>query len=97
MQPRSRRVPGSQGLELHLLEWSEEGVPLVHIWDDFAPEVAPYYRTLAFDLRGHGDSDRHPDALYDYEHHIADLAAAFETLGIDRLVLCGHSFGGPAS
>jgi pimeloyl-ACP methyl ester carboxylesterase len=103
MQPRSRRVPGSQGLELHLLEWSEEGVPLVllhgfgneaHIWDDFAPEVAPYYRTLAFDLRGHGDSDRHPDALYDYDHHIADLEAAFETLGIDRLVLCGHSFGG---
>jgi pimeloyl-ACP methyl ester carboxylesterase len=103
MQPRSRSVPGSDGLELHVLEWSEEGVPLVllhgfgneaHIWDDFAPEVAPYYRTLAFDLRGHGDSDRHPEAHYDYEYQLADLEAAFAALGIDRLVLCGHSFGG---
>ena len=65
MQPHSRRVPGKNGVELHLLEWSTEGVPLLllhgfgtqaHIWDDFAPAVAPYYRTLALDHRGHGDS-----------------------------------------
>ncbi|MEN8184404.1 MAG: alpha/beta hydrolase [Myxococcota bacterium] len=103
MQPRSRRVPGAEGVELHLLEWSEEGVPFVllhgfsndaHIWEDFAPTIAPHYRTLAFDLRGHGDSDRHAEALYDYDHHLADLEAAFESLDVDRLVLCGHSFGG---
>ena len=29
MQPVSRRVPGSGGLSLHLLEWSGEGVPLL--------------------------------------------------------------------
>lgn len=96
-------MPGADGLGIHLLEWSEEGVPFVllhgfgndaHIWDDLAPQLAPFYRTLAFDLRGHGDSDRHPDALYDYDRHLADLEAAFASLGIDRLVLCGHSFGG---
>jgi pimeloyl-ACP methyl ester carboxylesterase len=96
-------VPGADGLTLHVLEWSREGVPFVclhgfgnegHIWEDFAPTVAPYYRTLAFDLRGHGDSDRDAQARYDYDHHVADLEAALAALGIERLVLCGHSFGG---
>ena len=62
MEPRSCRVPGSDGIELQVLSWSDTGVPLVmlhgfgndaHVWDDFAPAVAPYYRTMAFDLRGH--------------------------------------------
>ena len=49
MEPRSLRIAGAGGLELHLLEWSTEGIPLLlihgfgneaHIWDDFAPAVA---------------------------------------------------------
>jgi len=103
VEPRSRRVAGADGLSIHLLEWSDEGVPLVlvhgfgneaHIWDDFAPRVAPHYRTVAVDLRGHGDSDHDPEGRYDYDHHVADLEAVTSALGIDRLVLVGHSFGG---
>jgi len=106
MQPRSRRIPGSDGLSIHVLEWSESGTPLVlvhgfgneaHIWDDFAPLVAPHYRTVAVDLRGHGDSDHDPEARYDYEFHVADLEAVTAALGIERLVLVGHSFGGRTS
>ena len=50
MEPVSRRVPGANGLSLHVLEWSADGVPMVllhgggneaHLWDDFAPCVAP--------------------------------------------------------
>ena len=103
VEPISVRVPGSDGLSLHALEWSRDGVALVllhgfgndaHVWDDIAPAVAPYYRTVAFDLRGHGDSDRHAGANYDYDAHVADLEAASEALGIRRLVLVGHSLGG---
>jgi pimeloyl-ACP methyl ester carboxylesterase len=103
MEPTSIRVPAANGLSLHALEWSRDGVPLVfvhgfgneaHVWDDVAPAVAPYYRTLALDLRGHGDSDRDPEARYDYEFHLADLDAATAALGIERLVLVGHSLGG---
>lgn len=103
MQPVSLRVPGADGLSLHALEWSREGVPLLfvhgfgneaHVWDDLAPVVAPCYRTLALDLRGHGDSDRDPEGRYDYEFHVADLEAATAALGIERLVLVGHSLGG---
>jgi len=103
MQPTSERVAGAHGLSLHLLRWSDEGVPLLlvhgfgndaHVWDDFAPHVAPYYRTLALDLRGHGDSERDPERRYAYEHHVADLEAATAALGVERLVLVGHSLGG---
>jgi pimeloyl-ACP methyl ester carboxylesterase len=106
MQPRSRRLPGADGLQIHLLEWSDEGTPLLlvhgfgneaHIWDDFAPVVANHYRTVAVDLRGHGDSDHDPERRYDYDHHVADLEAVTAALGIERLVLVGHSFGGRTS
>jgi len=103
VEPHSVRVPASDGLSLHVLEWSREGTPLVfvhgfgndaHIWDDAAPAVATYYRTLAIDLRGHGDSDRDPECRYDYEFHVADLEAVLAKLGVERLVLVGHSLGG---
>ena len=103
MEPTSLRLRGADGLAIHALEWSREGTPLVflhgfsneaHVWDDAAPAVAPYYRTLAFDLRGHGDSDRDPEHRYDYDYHVADLESALDELGIERLVLVGHSLGG---
>ena len=103
MDPTSHRIPGRDGIEIHVLAWSREGVPFVmlhgfgndaHVWDDLAPVVAPHYRTLAVDLRGHGDSGWDPEQRYDYEYHLADLEAVLATLGIERFVLVGHSFGG---
>ncbi len=103
MQSVSRFVPGSQDLRLHLLEWSRDGVPLLllhgfgndaHIWDDFAPSVAPHYRTLALDHRGHGDSAWDPERRYDHMSMLEDVERATEVLGISRLVLVGHSLGG---
>ena len=103
MEPRSFRASGSDGLELRLLEWSREGIPMLlvhgfgneaHIWDDFAPAVAGYYRVLAVDLRGHGDSDWDPKKRYDTSNHAADLEAVIDELDFDRVVLVGHSLGG---
>jgi pimeloyl-ACP methyl ester carboxylesterase len=94
------------GLDLHLLEWSEGGVPLLllhgfgneaHIWDDFAPAVAPYYRTLALDHRGHGDSAWDPERRYEQDAMLGDIEAATAALEIDRVVLIGHSLGGRLS
>jgi len=101
--PRSLTLPGSHGLRLRALEWSREGVLLLllhgfsneaHIWDDLAPALAPHYRVLALDLRGHGESDHDPEARYDYEHHVADLESVVAALGAERVVLVGHSLGG---
>ncbi len=103
MEPTSHRIKGAHGLELHLLEWSREGVPLVllhglgneaHLWDDFVPSVAPHYRVLALDLRGHGDSDWDPEARYDAQSMTDDIEAMLDALAIDRFVLLGFSMGG---
>lgn len=106
MEPTVLRVPGADGVELNLLEWSHEGLPLLllhgfaneaHIWDDFVPSIAAYYRVLALDLRGHGDSDWHPDASYDYDDYVADLESLIDHFGFDRVVLVAHSLGGRVS
>jgi len=103
MQPTSRTVPGADGLTLRLLEWSREGVPFLmlhgfgneaHVWDDLAPVLAPHYRVLALDLRGHGDSEADAESRFDFESMARDVEHVCEALGITRLVLCGHSMGG---
>ena len=106
MEPNSHRIKGAHGLDLHLLEWSTEGVPLVllhglgneaHLWDDFVPSVLPHYRVLALDQRGHGDSDWDPEGRYDAEAMTDDLEAVLEALEINRFVLVGFSMGGRVS
>ncbi|MBW2496038.1 MAG: alpha/beta hydrolase [Deltaproteobacteria bacterium] len=106
MEPRSLRVQGAHGLELHVLEWSTEGVPMIllhghgneaHLWDDFVPCVAPHYRVIAVDQRGHGDSDWDPEGRYDSESMADDLEALLAELEIDRFVLIGFSMGGRVS
>jgi len=106
MEPTSHRIKGAHGLELHVLEWSTEGVPLVllhglgneaHLWDDFVPAVAPHYRVIALDQRGHGDSDWDPEARYDAESMADDLEAVLDAFEIDRFVLLGFSMGGRVS
>jgi pimeloyl-ACP methyl ester carboxylesterase len=103
MQARDLRVKGANGGELHLLEWSTEGVPMLllhgfgneaHIWDDFAPIVAPHYRTLALDHRGHGQSDWDPEGRYQIDALVDDVEAVTAGLGIERMVLVAHSLGG---
>jgi pimeloyl-ACP methyl ester carboxylesterase len=103
MEPKSHRVPGADGNQIHVLEWSTEGVPLLllhgfgneaHIWDDFAPVVAPYYRTLALDHRGHGDSDWDSQRRYDLDALERDVDAVTRAFEIERAVVVGHSLGG---
>ena len=106
MQPETLRLTGRDGLALHALEWSREGTAMLflhgfsnscRVWDDVAPAMAPYYRVLALDQRGHGDSDHDPEGRYDPESMAGDVEAVLEQLGIGRLVLVGHSMGGRVS
>jgi pimeloyl-ACP methyl ester carboxylesterase len=96
-------VPGADGLTLHALEWSREGTLLLlvhgfsndaHVWDWIAPVLAPHYRVVAIDQRGHGQSDRDPEGRYDHLSMANDLAAVLESLGAERAVIVGHSLGG---
>ncbi len=103
MTPESIQLPGADGLNLHALEWSSEGTLLLflhgfsnsaRVWDYVAPVVAPHYRVVALDQRGHGDSDNDPEARYDHETMARDVQCAMEALGAERAVIVGHSLGG---
>jgi esterase len=61
----------------------------------FAPlaaALAPAWRVIALDQRGHGHSD-HP-STYTREDYLRDLEAFFEQLGVGSAVLLGNSLGG---
>jgi lipase len=58
----------------------------------FAEEELPGVRVIAPDLRGHGDSTWDPP--WHVERHVADVLALMDDLGLDRVPVAGHSFGG---
>ena len=91
------------GLRLHLRDWGGPDTPppilLVHglasnarIWDLLAPLLAPSFRLVAIDQRGHGMSDK-PDNGYDLTTIASDLAGAIDALGWSRPLVVGHSWG----
>lgn len=61
-------------------------------WDDVTAELAPTYRTIAVDLRGHGASDW--PGSYSFGLMAHDVAGLLDQLGIERCTLFGHSMGG---
>src|ERR1700674_258493 len=55
------------------------------------------FRAIAFDARGHGDSDWAPDGRYDQDCMVADLQCVIAASGDPRPVLVGASMGGNTS
>ncbi|MEU4898732.1 alpha/beta hydrolase [Streptomyces sp. NPDC021722] len=67
------------------------------LWDEVADHLAAAgHAVYAVDLRGHGDSDT-PETGYDTPTAVADLVAVAAALGLDRVVVAGHSWGGNVS
>lgn len=55
--------------------------------------LSPRHRVVAPDLRGRGRSEK-PVTGYTMADHANDVLALMDTLGLERVVLAGHSFGG---
>ncbi|MEU3458457.1 alpha/beta hydrolase [Streptomyces sp. NPDC006733] len=62
-------------------------------WAGTVRRLAPRYRAIALDQRGHGRSDK-PEGPYSREAYLADAEAAVEQLGLAPVTLVGHSMGG---
>ena len=102
MAPGSKTVL-ARGLNLHYLEWAGEGLQpmlLLHglqdcaaCWDSFAPRMTSWYRVLALDHRGHGDSPWAPNGSYRLDDYVGELTEVIEALELRDLVLIGHSAG----
>ncbi len=67
-----------------------------HAWATSARRLHAYgYNVVAYDTRGHGDSDWDPDGRYDVERLASDLIAVRERFAGDRLpAVVGASLGG---
>ena len=100
-------VEAPDGVRLATYEWGNPAGPelvLIHGFAQchlcFAPQIASElardFRLIAYDLRGHGSSDKptDPRAYQGREVWAKDLASVLKAKGVRRPVLAGWSMGG---
>lgn len=63
------------------------------MWNKQIGELKKNYRVIAYDIRGHGDSDAGHDD-FSIELFVNDLLSLMDALKIDKTILCGFSMGG---
>jgi len=100
-------IPGGSG-PLHIVDLREESpspsgsLPIVFVhgmvghsgfWNAPLAACADRRRAVAIDLRGHGSSAAPADGDYSVERCADDVIAVIDALGLDAIVLVGHSFG----
>jgi len=107
MKAATYHIEGGDGVELFVRDGgNEDGPPIlfVHGWSQhhlcwekqMNGPLAKTHRLVAFDLRGHGASEKHDDPEF-YVHSKSwadDVAAVIETCEMDRPLLAGWSMGG---
>jgi pimeloyl-ACP methyl ester carboxylesterase len=100
--------PGANGVTLAADAWGDPHRPLVilshgggqtrHAWKGTGQRLAAAgYYAVAFDARGHGDSDWAADGDYTQDANVADLVAVTAHLEQPTPVLIGASMGGVTS
>jgi pimeloyl-ACP methyl ester carboxylesterase len=99
-EPIMKKVKG-YGVDIQLAIWKGTGkqVLCVHgitancrCWDLVASALSPKYQVLAMDLRGRGLSEKPPTG-YSLEQHVRDIGCLIEAMGLEKVVLMGHSLG----
>ena len=99
---------GANGVRIAADYWgSERGPPVIllhgggqtrHAWKNAGEALgAAGYFAVAYDARGHGDSDWSPDGQYGLDPMIEDLRCVVDALGKGRPALVGASMGGVSS
>ncbi len=88
---RIHYVEGGQGRPILFLHGNPTAA---FLWRGILPTAARHGRAIAFDLLGHGLSDK-PDIAYTFEDHAAVVGAVADVLDIDDAVLVLHDWGGP--
>ena len=68
---------------------------LSHEWDRLIEKVGRFGRAVAFDMPGFGHADKPADWNYSVQGFADHLQAGIEHLGIKKVHLVVHDFGGP--
>ena len=65
------------------------------MWAGQIDALAPYFKVITWDMRGHGQSDYPQDqGAYSEEATVADMVALLDTVGANDAVVGGLSLGG---
>jgi pimeloyl-ACP methyl ester carboxylesterase len=92
---------GGDGVRIQLAVKQGRGKPVLCVhgltancrcWDVVAAGLAPAHSVLAMDLRGRGLSDK-PAGGYSLQQHVRDIFFLLDNLGLEKVVLMGHSLG----
>ncbi|MFN8163073.1 MAG: alpha/beta hydrolase [Solirubrobacterales bacterium] len=98
----SHRQVRARGIDFHVAEAGsgDDVVLCLHGWPQhwyewrhLMPALADRHRVLALDLRGFGWSDAPRDG-YEKEDMATDVLAVLDELGLERVKLVGHDWGG---
>jgi len=93
-------IKSNDGTQIYLEEFGKgKPVIFVHgwtmshsIWERQVHDLADRFRVVAFDNRGHGDSDK-PNSNYDFDEFSSDLRSVLEQLDLSNATLVGWSMG----
>ena len=89
-------------LKVRYLDWGGDGEPLLalhglassaHWYDIVAPLLRDRYHIYAPDQRGHGQTTAAPTG-YDWKTLSLDLVGLLDHIGLDKVAVMGHSWGG---
>ena len=89
------------GVEIYYAEYgSGQPVILLHgglgnsdYWGDLIPTLAPHYRVITMDSRGHGRSTRDDAQPYGYDPMASDVIGLMDHLKLDKADIVGWSDG----
>ncbi len=104
---RTHEVRTHDGLKLHVRESGPRDarpILFIHGWSQswmiwrhqLESELAEHFHLVAYDLRGHGMSDRpeDPSAYSNPQHWADDVDSVITELELERPLLVGWSYGG---
>jgi pimeloyl-ACP methyl ester carboxylesterase len=66
-------------------------------WDELVPMLTRFHRVIRIDLLGYGRSAKPADRSYALPDQARRVGAAMDRLGVERVVVVGHSSGGAAA
>lgn len=106
VEPR-RKILSINGLNLSTYEWGDPERPallLLHgltshgrVWDEWAERWSSDYHVVAYDQRGHGNSEHaSPGGFdsYNVRALAADISGVADAFGFSTFSILGHSIGG---
>jgi pimeloyl-ACP methyl ester carboxylesterase len=102
----SSTIQGPQGTLAIYIAGAGEGLPVLFLhadlgraeqWQEVMASIASSRRVVAFDFRGHGESEPAQDGDYSYGGRAVDIGAVVDALSAQRVVIVSHSGGSAAA